>query len=354
MIRLLRNSLRSRSSGAERDYRSVDFSIHTPTYKVKYLGCEMLFSPGASEICDTVKAIFSSKKSVLNSMDHYSLKLTKQELSLRDKDSTEDEEKVFQLRRIRFSGVFKEQQRLFFFTYQPGTKSESLECNVVLCKSNSEAKSLAKVISRAFQDARSELHHQEVENRKLHAEGLSGNSFPHLPVDDVISNVDANRKYYYNISAFKKNSRSNSATSAGSSNFHSKSRTLDILKQSNQSCHLDESLEWERTESSLDTRQSDVERTSTSGETLAYNCEKECLIKESETREKQANDVGDKPSNESSMADASGKSIEMKDVMCPPQLKEEHQDVENECINRNNCESNCDWSKVSVLQETEI
>lgn len=352
MIRLLRNSLRSRSSGTERDYRSVDFSVHTPTYKVKYLGCEMLFSPGASEICDTVKAIFSSKKSALNSMDHYSLKLTKQELSLRDKDSTEDEEKVFQLRRIRFSGVFKAQQRLFFFTYQPGTKSESLECNVVLCKSNSEAKSLAKVISRAFQDARSELHHQEVENRKAHAEGISGNSSSHIH-GDMTSNVEANR-FYYNVKDFK-NSRSNSATSAVSSNFHSKSRTLDKLKQSNQSCHLDESLEWERTESSLDTRQSDVERTSTSGETLALcNCEKECLIKESEAREKQANDVGEKPSNEISMADASDEGIEMKDVMCPPQLREEHQDVENECINRHNCESNCDWSKVSVLQETEI
>ncbi|XP_068715962.1 uncharacterized protein [Montipora foliosa] len=351
MISFLRNSLRSRTNGAERDYHRVDFNIHTPTYKVKYLGCEMLFSPGASEICDTVKAIFSSKKEELKSMDHYSLKMTKQELSLRDRDSTEDEEKVFQLRRIRFSGVFKAQQRLFFFTYQPGTKSESVECNVVLCKSNSEAKSLAKVISRAFMDARSELHHQEVENRKRHVEGLSGNSFSRLDVD-VISNVDANR-LYYNMSAFK-NSRSSSAASAVSSNFHPKNRTRERLKQSNQSCHLDESVEWERTESSLDTRQSDVEKTSTSGETLACTCENECILEEIDTPEKQPKEVVEKILKEPSMAAVSNETLEMDLVACSPLLKEQQLDIENECTGDRNCDANRDWSKVSILQETEI
>ena len=354
MIRFLCSPLRSRSNtlGAERDYQRVDFNVHTPTYSVKYLGCERLCSPGHSEICDTVRAIFTSKKSTLKSLDHYTLKLTKQELSLRDKDSTEDEEKVFHLRRIRFSGVFKAHQRIFFFTYQPGTKSEVVECNAVLCKSNSEAKSLAKVISIAFKDARSELHHQEVVSRKLHAEGLSENSMPHLHVD-MISNVEANRQYY-NMSAFK-NSRSNSAASAISSVFRSKNRTPDGLKQSNQSCHLGASIEWERTESSLDTRQSDVEKTSTSGETFGCVCDKECLIKEGDIPAGQPAELNEKVPQEN-LNDTKSKADE-KDTQHLSQSSStvgEERGIENSCTDGHNCEGKCDWSMVSVLEETEI
>ena len=349
--------MRSRSNGlgADRDYQTVDFNIHTPTYSVKYLGFEKLWSPGSSEICDTVKAIFTSKKPGVKSLDHYSLKLTKQELSLRDRDSTEDEEKVFLLRRIRFSGVFKANQRIFFFTYQPGTKAESVECNVVLCKSNSEAKSLAKVISKAFGDARSEFHHQEVANRRLHAEGLNETSISHLHVD-VISNVEANRMYY-NMSAFK-NSRSNSAASAISSDFRSKSRTPDRLKQSNQSCHLGASSEWERTESSLDTRQSDLEKTSTSGDTFGCTCEKECLLKDSESPAKPPAEVDEEAAHEnfSGVNVASSKTLDMEttETISSSTVGEVEREDEDACTDGCNCEANFDWSNVSVLHETEI
>lgn len=353
MFRFLCGPLRSQSgSGADRDYQRVDFNIHTPTYTVKYLGCEKLWSPGHSEICDTVRVIFTTKKSALKYMDHYSLTLTKQELSLRDRDSTEDEEKVFLLRRIRFSGVFKAQQRIFFFTYQPGTKSESVECNVVLCKTNSEAKSLAKVISRAFQDARSELHHQEVASRKLHAEVLGENSIPHLHVD-AISNVEANRMYY-NMSAFK-NSRSNSAASAISSDFRPKGRTPDRLKQSNQSCHLGASSEFERTESSLDTRQSDVEKTSTSGETFGCICDTECLLRDGETSVKQPPEVDEEVLSENVSFAASCKTLETETLsLSISTVQELDIEVGNACNSDRDREGNCDWSKVSVLQETEI
>ena len=283
-------------------------------------------------------------------MDHYSLKLTKQELSLRDRDSTEDEEKVFLLRRIRFTGVFKANQRIFFFTYQPGTKAESVECNVVLCRSNNEAKSLAKVISRAFGDARSEFHHEEVANRKLHAEGLNETSISHLHVD-VISNVEANRMYY-NMSAFKY-SRSNSSASAISADFRSKSRTPDRLKQSNQSCHLGASSEWERTESSLDTRHSDLEKTSTSGDTFGCTCEKECLLKECESPAKPP-EVDEEAPHENFSGVASSKTLEMETVSCSSTVGEVEREDGNACTDGCNCEANCDWSKVSVLHETEI
>lgn len=355
MIRLLCGPLRSRAndSGAERDYQRVDFSIHTPTYTVKYLGCERLCSPGFAEICDTVKIIFMSKKSALKSLDHYSLKLTKQELSLRDRDSTEDEEKVFLLRRIRFSGVFKANQRIFFFTYQFGTKAESVECNAVLCKNNSEAKSLAKVISRAFGDARSEVHREEVASRRLHAEGLSENNIPHLHVD-VISNVEANRAYY-NMNVFK-NSRSNSAASAISTDFRSKSRTPDRLKQSNQSCHLGASIEWERTESSLDTRQSDIEKTSTSGETFGCTCEKECLIKDGVTPIDEPVELDEKPQHKNLDGAAASQALEMEiqHLSQSGSTSGEGREVENACTDGHNCEKNCDWSMVPVLEETEI
>ena len=350
MIRLFACApLRTRSNGDERDYQRVDFNIHTPTYSVKYLGFERLSSPGFSEICDTVKAIFASKKPTLKSLDHYSLKLTKQELSLRDSDSTEDEEKVFLLRRIRFSGVSKENQRVFFFTYQFGTKSEAVECNAVLCKNNSEAKSLAKVINRAFGDARSEFHHEEVANRRLHAEGLSENSIPHLHVD-VISNVEKNRMYY-NMNVFK-NSRSNSAASAISC----RGRTPDKLKQSNQSCHLGASIEWERTESSLDTRQSDVEKTSTSGETFGCTCEKECLLKQGETPE-EPEKLDVKALNETDINRALSNALELethKQCSRSNSTMGEERDVENTCTDGHNCKGSCDWSTVSTLEETEI
>lgn len=342
---------RSNASGADRDYQRVNFNIHTPTFSVKYLGSQQLCSPGFSEICDTVKAIFAQEKPKLKSLDHYSLKLTKEELSLRDRDSTEDEEKVFLLRRIRFSGVSKANQRVFFFTYQFGSKAASVECNVVWCKSNNEAKSLAKIISKAFADARSEFHHQEVASRKLHAEGLSENSVSHLHVD-VISNLEANRQYY-NMSAFK-NSRNNSAASAIS--LRSKSRTPDRLKRSNQSCHLGASIEWERTESSLDTRHSDVEKTSTSGETFGCTCEKESLLSPGLTADsdKHINTAAgcSEIAPETELHDEASDEV---DIQLPSQssstLAEEN---EVELIGNHNSKANCDWSMVSVLEETSI
>lgn len=354
--------LRSRSNvqGADRDYQRVDFTIHTPTYSVKYLGSHQLCSPGFAEICDTVKSIYAAEKSKLKSLDHYSLKLTKEELSLRDRDSTEDEEKVFLLRRIRFSGVFKSNQRIFFFTYQFSSKAESVECNVVLCKSNNEAKSLAKVISRAFGDARSDFHQQEVASRRLHAEGLSENSISHLHVD-VISNVEANRQYY-NMSAFK-NSRSNSAASALSSDFRSKSRTPDRLKaRSNQSCHLGASIEWERTESSLDTRhESDVEKTSTSGETFGCTCEKDSLIKiepapgqtaESDKNITEAAGYSEIPPEMELHNEAPSKELDIQQPSQSSSTLEEEKELEN--IASHNSRRSYDWSMVSVLEETSI
>lgn len=341
----------------EWDYQRVNFSIHTPTYSVKYLGSQQLYSPGFAEICDTVKAIFAQEKPKLKSFDHYSLKLTKEELSLRDRDSTEDEEKVFLLRRIRFSGVSKAYQRVFFFTYQFGSKAASVECNVVLCKSNKEAKSLAKVISKAFGDARSEFHHQEVASRKLHAEGLSENSISHLHVD-AISNVEVNRQYY-NISAFK-NSRSNSAASAISADFRSKNRTPDKLKRSNQSCHLGASLEWERTESSLDTRQSDVEKTSTSGETFGCTCEKEPIVKIeslSPTTEnvKPINEVPGylEIAPEHDRPDGASNDLDTNDLARSSSTLEADETVAQPLGNHNS-RASCDWSMVSGLEETSI
>lgn len=327
----------------------MNFNIHTPTFSVKYLGSQELCSPGFAEICDTVKAVFAQEKSKIKSLDHYSLKLTKEELSLRDRDSTEDEEKVFLLRRIRFSGVSKANQRVFFFTYQFGSKAASVECNVVLCKNNSEAKNLAKIISKAFADARSELHHQEVESRKLHAEGLSENSISHLHVD-VISNVEANRAYY-NMSAFKY-SRSNSAASALS--LRSKSRTPDPdrLKRSNQSCHLAASIELERTESSLDTRQSDVEKTSTSGETFGCTCEKDSLLSPCPTADNDEHINVAVGCSETAPEIEDSDEVDTKHSSQNNLTLEEDKDVEH--IGNHNSRGSCDWSMVSILEETSI
>lgn len=344
--------LRSRTNGegADRDYKRVDFNIHTPTYSVKYLGSQKLCSPGCAEICDTVKTIYATEKPKLKKLDHYSLKLTKEELSLRDRDSTEDEEKVFLLRRIRFTGVCKAHPRIFFYTYQFGSKAESIECNVVLCKSNNEAKSLAKVISKAFADALSDFHHQEVASRKLHAEGLSETSMSHLHVD-VISNVEANRQYY-NLGAFK-NSRSNSAASA-ISDFRSKSRTPDRHKQSNQSCHLGASIEWERTESSLDTRQSDVEKTSTSGETFGCICEKESLLKAEPAEQTTVDSQEDTKETEGEIAHENEllSDLDIQLLSHSSSTLAEEKQVEN--TTEQNCSGSHDWSMVPVLQETSI
>lgn len=64
-------------NGVERDYYRVDFNIYILIYKVKYLGCEMLFSLGVLEICDIVKVIFSLKKEEFKFMDYYLLKMIK-------------------------------------------------------------------------------------------------------------------------------------------------------------------------------------------------------------------------------------------------------------------------------------
>lgn len=175
----------------DKDYDTVNFDIHTPTYIGKYLGCEELYRPGLQDICNTVKNIYYQTKPRLKSLDHYSVTLSKDELTLRDRDSTEDEERVFGLRRILYCGVYRPQQKIFFFNYQFGPKGDTVNCHVILLPNKEEAKSLATVIQKAFHVLTHELHVQDVQNRRLHARGLSESSIPHM--DD---SRNAKPKYY--------------------------------------------------------------------------------------------------------------------------------------------------------------
>ena len=345
MLRLLScHPQRSTGLEADRDYERVDFSIHSPTYSVKYLGFERLFKAGLSEICDTVKTVYVSQKPALKSLNHFSLKLTKQELTLRDKDSTEDEEKVFALRRILFCGVVKTNQKIFFYNYQFGQKGDAIDCHAVLCENKLEAKSLAKVISKAFKEAQHEEHQMDIASRRLHAQNLSESSISHLHVDGL-SNIEANRQYY-NFSF--KNSRSNSA--ASSSYFRSNSRTPEVVKRSNHSCHLGASIEWERTESSLDNAghsdSADVEKTSTSGdEVFGCSCRKESLPK-GKTHELATKETA-QGRNESNAA------AEMNQELSQSALNDGEQIVTENIVGWES-QVEYDWSKVFSLEETAI
>lgn len=180
----------------EKDHERVNFNIHQPTYSVIYLGCETLYKPGLSEMCDAVGMIYYQKKYKLKSLGHYSLTLSKQELSLRDQDSTEDEERVFGMRRILFCGVYKPKPTIFFYNYQFGPKGEQVDCHVLLCKNKREAKSLAEVIRKAFREAQHDAHIQEVANRKLHARGLTESLNSLSGESSLSSNMDTNRQFY--------------------------------------------------------------------------------------------------------------------------------------------------------------
>ena len=192
----------------DKDYDTVNFDIHTPTYIGKYLGCEELYRPGLQDICETVRTIYRHQKPRLKSLDHYSVTLSKDELSLRDRDSTEDEERVFGLRRILYCGVYRPQQKIFFFNYQFGPKGDAVNCHVILLPNKEEAKSLAKVIQKAFHVLTHELHVQDVQNRRLHARGLSESSLPHLHVNENSRN---GRPKYYNLKESRSQSLSSSA-----------------------------------------------------------------------------------------------------------------------------------------------
>ncbi|XP_031570087.1 low density lipoprotein receptor adapter protein 1-A-like [Actinia tenebrosa] len=160
----------------EKDYTKVDLDKHRPTYKVRYLGCEELYKPDLTQMCETVDDIYTRQRSRFRKLTRCSLVITKEALILRDPDKTEDEERGFSLKRILYCGVYGRHQKLFFYNYQFGVKGDLVNCHALLCETKEEAKSLAKVISKAFRIQAQKAHQEDLENRKLHARGLSQSS----------------------------------------------------------------------------------------------------------------------------------------------------------------------------------
>lgn len=150
-----------------------DFDSTSPNFEVKYLGSEILTRPGLGEICNTVDKIYTQCKPKLKTMDKYCLTVSGKELTLRDMESTEDEEKTFRVRRILYCGVAQNHQKIFFYNYQFSTTADEVECHVVLCTTKEEAKIVAKVISKAFLHAQVEFHKREVEEKRVHARRLT-------------------------------------------------------------------------------------------------------------------------------------------------------------------------------------
>lgn len=176
MLKLFACRSDTASLDEDKDYTKVDLERHRPTYKVKYLGCEELYKPDLSQMCDTVNDIYNRQKNRFKKLNRCSLVVTKEALILRDPDKTEDEEQGFCLKRILYCGVYGRHQRLFFYNYQFGMKGDLVNCHALLCECKEEAKSLAKVISKAFKYAAHKAHQEDLENRKLHARGLSQSS----------------------------------------------------------------------------------------------------------------------------------------------------------------------------------
>jgi hypothetical protein len=209
----------------EKDYTKVDLERHRPTYEVKYLGCEELYKPDLTQMCETIDDIYTKQRSRFKKLTRCSLVITKEALILRDPDKTEDEERGFTLKRILYCGVYGRHQKLFFYNYQFGVKGDLVNCHALLCESKEEAKSLAKVISKAFRMAAQKAHQEDLENRKLHARGLSQSSL-------------SEHKKYYDL----KNSR---GTLSASEEFRPKGK--DTRTGKSYGIH-----DWEITDSSRD------------------------------------------------------------------------------------------------------
>ncbi|EDO49442.1 predicted protein [Nematostella vectensis] len=234
-------SCRSDSSAtieSDKDYLTVDFSKHRPTYTVRYLGCEELYKPGLQQMCETVNDIYVSQKSRLRKLNHCFLTVTSDAVILREQDSTEDDGRTFHLRRILYCGVYSRVQRLFFFNYQSGAKGDVVNCHIILCSSKEEAKSLAKVLSKAFKLAAIEAHHQDVENRKLHARGLSQSSLAH----------ETDGRKYYNM----KNSGGNLSVNSADFRMKGLSASSDERDFRSGKGSNNKFSDWEITDSSRD------------------------------------------------------------------------------------------------------
>ena len=190
---------------AAKDHERVDFNIHRPTYTVTYLGCDTLYKPGLPEMCDAVNMMLCYHKAKLKSKACFTLCLSKQELTLRDQDGTEAEERVFGLRRILFCGVYKPKQNIFFFNYQFGPKGEQVDCHVVVCKSKRDAKSLAEVIRKAFRESQHDAHIEEQSHKRQHLQGLSKSLSSLDSHGSAVSTVEANRHFYVNLSFAREN-----------------------------------------------------------------------------------------------------------------------------------------------------
>ena len=129
------------------------------TFTVRYLGSEQLERPGLEEMCTFVNATWETKKSKERRRLRRNLVISEQDFSITSSPADSiDSSLVFKIRRIQFCGVYQVNPKIFFFTYQFGKTSDTVDCHVVMCKSKKQAKILAKEAAVLFKDATFSLH----------------------------------------------------------------------------------------------------------------------------------------------------------------------------------------------------
>ena len=142
------------------------------TFTVRYLGSEQLERPGLEEMCTFVNATWKTKKSKERTLHKRNLVISEQDLSITSRPAdSNDSSLVFKIRRIQFCGVYQVNPKIFFFTYQFGKTSDTVDCHVVMCKSKKQAKILAKEAAILFKDATFSLH-KRLENHELHSKAV--------------------------------------------------------------------------------------------------------------------------------------------------------------------------------------
>ena len=128
------------------------------TFAVRYLGSGQLTRPGLEEMCTFVHTTFEERKSKLKQLRKGSLVTSMEDFVITSCQNGLDSPLVFKIRRIQFCGVYKINPKIFFFTYQFGKSADTVDIHVVMCKSNKEAKTLAKEAAVLFRDVTFSLH----------------------------------------------------------------------------------------------------------------------------------------------------------------------------------------------------
>ena len=162
---------RLKSSASLSPSNSVDEGDLAPfEIMIQYLGYKELRSPGFDDIVENVNNIYKTSKKSIKTITKSTMSLSAKGITIRTncESNNKTTEQIFKPQRILYCGVDKQHQRVFLFNYQFDRRAEYIHLHVIVCKTNKEAKSVAKYIAKLSKSIQQDIHRKEKEEKHNH------------------------------------------------------------------------------------------------------------------------------------------------------------------------------------------